>query len=353
MENPRDPLSERDGAILTVVVREFIRTGRPVSSTRVTAHTDLGLSSASVRIVMSRLEEKGWLTHPHTSAGRVPTDQGYRFYVDRLTQEAGLLEEEEDQGILSSLHEEEANAEDIFRAATRLLASLSSYFSIVLRPCLEELVCESVDLLYVRAHKVMLVVTTEAQLVHVSALDFGGPADRRDVKLVSEFLHGLCSGHRLGDLVEVIREGVHLNRFTGSKSSLAAAVIDKGLHRLEKRSISWDGTPCLARHPEFSAVDELEGLLEALEQGRSIVEILETVGKVGGCAVRIGEEMRPGPFSRCSLVASAYGIGNRPLGALAILGPRRMRYGKAVSMVRSLSLALSARLMQRGSPGLS
>jgi len=264
-----------------------------------------------------------------------------------MKKESFQEEEEKHRDMVDSLHQEEAHAEDIFRAAIRLLANLSSYPSVILRPRLKELMCEAVDLIYVRPNKVMLVVTLEAQLIHLNALDFDGNADRRDVLMVSEFLHRLCKGHTLGHLPDVIREGIHLLQGVGTANSLTRAILERGLHRLERRSISWDGAPCLARHPEFIAAEDLEGLLEALERGGSIVDMLEGVARLGGCAVRIGQEMMPGPFSRCSLVASSYGIGDRHLGALAVLGPRRMRYATTVSMVRSLSRALSAALMER------
>ena len=336
------PLTDRQAAVLAFVVNEYTQTVRPVSSARVAANTKLGLSPASFRIILSELEWLGLLSHPHTSAGKIPTDKGYRYYVDYLM---GIVDSysSTDDNVCNILYEKES--EDLFKEATRVLSELTCYPSLVLPPKMGDLRCESMELAYLGPNRFLLAILTDSEVVHVKVVSLHGHASREDVSEASEFLRKVCRGRHLASLKEILRIGLDRLESEGLRQ-VVSAVLDKGLDCCENRSLIWYGVPWLAQQPEFDAAD-LGEFLGALEHGGSLLELLEAVAAEQGFTIKIGQELRPGPLCECSIVASSYGVGSRSLGAIAIVGPMRMCYARAVTGVRALSRALSAALEGR------
>jgi heat-inducible transcriptional repressor len=338
MVDAQDPqLSPRQELILARVVEEYVATGAPVGSKTLVQRAGLEVSSSTVRYELAVLEEQGLLMHPHTSAGRVPTDAGYRLFVDRLLDRLESRPGELDLD-LSGL---ESQVDSALRATTEALADLTHLLALVSAPPLETTIIRHVEVLLLQPHVVMVVVITSTGGVTKRLLTFEEPVDVGLAEWAGQYLNETVAGLKLGArLLRSRFEDAALSE--GERAfldQLRPAFTD--VLQAEEQALYVGGTAGVL--DEFRA-DELRTyrhLLEVLEQRAAVVDLLRASLGSKRPFVRVGPDLENPDLAGVSLVGAPYGLQHLNLGTVSLLGPTRMDYEKAIAAVRSAAHELS------------
>jgi heat-inducible transcriptional repressor len=330
-------LSERQGAILRRVVEEFVTTKQPVGSKTLVERSDLRVSPSTVRAELAELETLGLLTHPHTSAGRVPTEAGYRYYAAELL---GRLEPQPAQFPLD-LHTTRTEVEAALQATTEMLSQVTRLLALVSAPPIEATTIVRVEVLLLQPELAMVVVITSAGGVTKRLFHFDAPVDSGLAQWANEYLNETVAGLQLGtallrrrfdDPGLAQRERAFLDALRPAFTELVSAA---------QRLYVGGASDLLG---EVRA-DELEAYRSLFELVERRVEMLEVLGspvlESRGPFVRVGRELAHPALREIALVGAAYGLMHRTLGAVSLVGPVRMDYEKAVGAVRSAASELS------------
>jgi heat-inducible transcriptional repressor len=332
-------LTPRQEEILARVVHEYVATGAPVGSKTLVERTTLHVSSSTVRNDLAQLEELGLLSHPHTSAGRVPTDQGYRFFVDRVIE--SLEPRPSDLELSLDLSELQQEVDSALRATTEALADMTHLLALVSAPPLEATAIRRVEVILLQPNVVLVVVISATGGVTKRLFSFGETVDPGLVEWAGEYLNESLAGLQLGArLLRTRFEAPELStREKTFLNELRPAFTD--VLEVGEQALYVGGTAGLM--DEFRA-DDLTGyrrLLEVLEQRAALLELLRASLVSKRPFVRVGSEFEDPELARVSLVGAPYGLQQRNLGTVSLVGPLRMDYVKAIEAVRSASRALS------------
>ena len=330
------PLTERQREILARVIEEFVATGEPVGSRHLVEQTSLGVSPSTVRNELAELEARGLLTHPHTSAGRVPTERGYRFYADEL-----LARQEPRPGVFpldySALRRE---VDAALEATSEVLSRATSLLALVSAPPLETTTVRHVEVLLLNPRTVMAVVITSTGGVAKRAVSFEGPVDPGLAKWAGDYLNERVAGLRLGTS-RLRREFEESSLSAGERTFLAALkpAFTEVLQAEQRLYVG--GTEGLLADMRESELGFYRQVLVTLEKRAELLEILGVALDPRRAFVRVGGELEHPGFEDAALVAASYGLTNRALGAVGLLGPVRMDYEKALRSVRGAAQELS------------
>ena len=329
-------LDERKAAILRAVVEGYIETAQPVGSAHVARSTDMAVSSATVRNEMAVLEREGYLVQPHTSAGRIPTDKGYRFFVDQLSG-PGPLEPGKQQLVRDFFRKASGELEQMLQDTSRLLSRVTDYAAVVVGPAHEAAAVRSIQLVGLGPHTALLVVVLSNGVVEKRTLDLPQETGDERVSAAGAVLARALTGRSLGELPPAPTTG------DAEVDALAGLAVDalRGPHRDEPDQVFVGGASRMAE--AFDAVETVRQVLTTLEQQYVVVSLLEDVlGR--GLSVAIGAEHGLAPLSECAVVVAPYEVEGEQAGAIGVLGPTRMNYPQALAAVAVVSRRLGARL---------
>lgn len=334
------PLGARKARVLRAVVGDYIRTAEPVGSGTVATRYRLGVSPATIRNDMATLEEMGYLVQPHTSAGRVPTDFGYRFYVDTLPRRAALSDAQR-RAIASSFGEAPPDVEEVLRRTASLLSHLTRYAAVALAPDVERSRVAYTDLIPL-ASGALLVVVGDTGRVDKRVVETGDDVSEETVRRASEVVGRSVAGRRYGAARERIERAAATA--TGQERDVLAAV-GRAFADLE-RSGGPDhafigGAANIAGDEAFERRETVRRLFEALEEEAAVLRFLRGLAGEQEVAVTIGRENPVAAMREASVVVAPYRAGNRLAGAIAVIGPTRMHYPTSISAVRAVSRRLS------------
>jgi heat-inducible transcriptional repressor len=329
-------VEKRQGEILATVVRLFVSTGVPVGSKAVAEHLSEPLSSATIRNVMAELEEAGYLLQPHISAGRVPTDKAYRFYVDRMV-EATRLGLETRQFIDQFLASERGAPEKLMARTSLLLSQVSHNVGLVLGPPLNEKVLEHIKFVKLPERRVLAVIVSKPDLIENKVIHLDEDFTQEELDPASEFLNGEFRGWSLRAIrVEIFNRLEQMRVFCDRLVSTVATLFQWGaLGGEEPGALYVEGTETLLGQPDFGAPDVIRDLLKAFEEKVKLVKILtaclETTSS--GVWTLIGRENPAREMRHCAVIVAPYRYRNRIVGALGVVGPTRMEYDRAITTV--------------------
>ncbi|MGW8180814.1 MAG: heat-inducible transcriptional repressor HrcA [bacterium] len=329
-------LTQRCQVVLRLVIQEHIRTAAPVSSKTISEQYSLGVSAATIRNEMALLEEEGYLTHPHTSAGRVPTEKGYRYFVEKLMGESRLSPNER-RTISHQFHQARLELDQWMRLSAAVLAHSAGSASLVTAPKSSHCRMKHLELISIRDELVLLILVLQEGTVKQQILSWDGPVSQDELTPIARHLSDLWSGC---DQTEVVATRDSL---VGPEQKVADVVLQT-LRRLDARSSSEiyrDGLLNVLNQPEFVQSDSAQQIVRALEERQVIDTMVTDVMERGGLQIIIGGEGRWEELSEVSVVLARYGIHDQATGALGVLGPIRMQYGRAVSVVRYVSQLMS------------
>ncbi|EFA71447.1 heat-inducible transcriptional repressor HrcA [Cylindrospermopsis raciborskii S07] len=350
-------LTNRQQHILWATVRHYIATAEPVGSKALIEEFDLGISSATIRSVMGVLEKSGLLYQPHTSAGRIPSDSGYRIYVNQLMKPSAALVKEVESTLQQRLPWDDWSLEALLQGAAQILATLSGCITLITMPQANTTQIRHLQLLQVETGKVMVIVVTDGYETHSKVVDLFPESGvnqleaetiDRELQILSNFLNTSLRNYTLSDLANM--NWSELDREFQSYGEL----LKKSLTELLKRAsnppnsqIMVRGVGEVLRQPEFSQVQQVQTIMHLLEEEQEQLwklicdepEIEETgQPKV---TVRIGTENPLEPMRTCSLIFSSYRRGTVPVGRVGVLGPTRLDYENAIAVVAAAAAYLS------------
>ena len=339
-------LDSRQEQVLLAVVREYIRTAQPVSSAQLVERYGLNCSSATVRNVMARLEELGFLGQPHTSAGRVPQDLAYRYYVDRLV-ESGIGVPPEAPVIREEVVSAQAFLDSLMDQASRLLTETTRHTSLVLAPRLRRSFYRYLQLVPLGPRRLLFVLLTKTGSVVEKLVDLSVPVPSELLEGMTEALNRRLRGMPLteisAELLGELRPAVDEQILQG----LSLAARDDSLDSDSRLVLG--GTSRLLDQPEFKDVDRLRQILKVLEEEKILAEVLNKTLTTPGFRIWIGHENELAEMSGCSLLAATYHLRGEPLGTIGILGPTRMPYGRMLSILHCVAQSVSQKLEGLGS----
>lgn len=350
--NNRSELSARHKNILKATIKHYIATAEPVASKTLAKEYDFNVSSATIRNVMGRLEEAGLLYQPHTSAGRVPSDSGYRTYVDRLIVTNDSVDRKIQRIVQQELQIARANFEALIQQAAKILATLSGYIALITLPQNSNSTLYHLQLVKVAVDRVMLVIVTDSY--QTQSILMKSPLSKevdeatveQELQLLSNFLDRELKGFSLAELAaydwtKIDHEFTKYNDFLSSLSeSLQVALQSKN-----SSPMVMHGVAELLRQPEFSQLEQVQTLLSLLEEQQDqlspIIFTFPELKSLKQVSIKIGTENSLEPMQACTLVSANYYQDDVPVGSVGILGPKRMLYENAIALVKNTADYLS------------
>lgn len=356
-EERENALTRRAQDILRIIVQEHVRSGEPISSRHVSSLHSESLSAATIRHLMAELTELGLLTQPHTSAGRVPTDVGYRYVVDEVLAKGRRLPKRDVQRI-EALVLSSGKLEQLLSRSSRLLAEMTHQVGVALAPDLERVVVEHVEFVRIASHRIVAIFVTRSGLVTHRVIESEDELSQEELDVLSNRLCELLSGATLPEVRERLLGTLREDHRIASKLGRLAVdsvvtLLSEGVGEQEKE-LFVEGTSSLLDAPELSDIERLREVLRALEERTRLLHLLDGCLRAQGVQVLIGSETRDPDLAPMSVVASPYSAGT-VRGLVGIVGPRRMEYARAVALVdhfaRTISRALRAGDEQRSEEG--
>ena len=333
-------LDERKKKILQAVIRNYLETGEPVGSRTISKYTDLNLSSATIRNEMADLEEMGYILQPHTSAGRIPSDKGYRLYVDTMMEE----KEREVVEMKEMLVERQDKMETLLKQVARVLAQNTQYATMISAPQAKRNKLKFIQLSRVDANQILAVIVIEGNVIKNSILPVTEELD--DETLLK--LNILLNTHLNGLAIDEINLGMIsvMKQQAGIHSEIVSEVIDavaEGIRAEEDLEIYTSGTNNIFRYPELADQQKASELINTFEEKQLLGELLQdTQAENGttGIQVYIGAETPVQSMRDCSVVTATYELGGGMKGTIGIVGPKRMDYDKVVGTLRTIQTQL-------------
>ena len=328
-------LTPRQQLILGLVIREYVSIAQPVGSKTIQGY-GLGVSSATIRNEMAVLEERGYLTQPHTSAGRVPTDLGYRYFVERLMRESQLPVEEQ-RTIRHQFHQVGVDLEQWMRLAASVLARTAQSAAVVTSLKTDQCRLRHLELISIQDTLAMLIVVLEGGIVRQQMLSLEEPMNQDMLTQIANRLNDLCVGGTKQKVQSCFR-------MVGALEQQILAVVVEVLKSVDEQvglHLYRDGLLNILHQPEFTVPESARNVVHLLEDRTLLEGLLTEMLEVGGVQVIIGGEGRWNELSECSLVVSPYGVSGEATGALGVMGPMRMPYSRAISTVRYVAGLLS------------
>ncbi|MCV2489732.1 heat-inducible transcriptional repressor HrcA [Geodermatophilus sp. YIM 151500] len=326
---------ERRLEVLRAIVQDYVSTNDPVGSKALAERHDLGVSPATIRSDMAVLEEQGYITQPHTSAGRVPTDKGYRLFVDRLSAVKPLSMAE--RRAIERFLDGAVDLHDVLTRTVRLLASLTRQVAVVQWPTLSRSAVRHLEVVQLTASRLLLVLITDTGRVEQRVVESPVEIDADAVAELRSLLNATFGGARLGEAGGRVPELLETAppHLRGLLAVLSAALVETLVEPGEDRLVV-GGTANLARTSGLDFAGTVRPLLEALEEQ---VVVLRLIGEVdaGTVLVRIGEENAHEALAGASVVSVGYGSGGRSFGGLGVVGPTRMDYPGNMAAVRAVA----------------
>jgi heat-inducible transcriptional repressor len=330
-------ISPRQSFILRKVVQAHVALDQPVGSKWIAEQADVPWGPSTVRAELARLEEAGLLVHPHTSAGRVPTDRGYRFYVDELLSE-GRLPVPRKRVELSAMRRE---VDEAMRATTEQLSQVTNLLALVTAPPIETATVHRVEVLLLQPQVAMVVVITSTGGVTKRVVSYEEPVDPGLVGWAASYLNEALGGMDVGSrmLLAKLADAGLSQMERDFLDTLAPAFTE--LERTAESNLFMEGAARLLSEHRFDELSQIAGLMEVLEHRRALLAVLRDSLTEPSVYLRIGEENPTPELQSVSIVAANYGLARRNLGAVSVIGPVRMDYPGAIGAVREAARELS------------
>jgi len=343
---PEDILNEREREILRATVKEFINSGEPVGSRSVSKRYGLNLSPASIRNIMADLEEKGYLHQPHTSAGRIPTDRGYRCYVDSLIERFRLSKADEAR-IEKCYKPSSCELEDVMRMTSKVLSAYSHYIGMVFAPKLRSAQFKRIEFIHLQSERILVVLVSQSGVVIHKVIHMDEVMNQEQLNRISARLNDMLGGLTLEEVRDLI-----LSRMAEEKMLYddplrhAVKLGQKAFEGAEEGDFYVGGTANLVSQPEFADAERMRFIFSTFEEKGRLVKILDECLRQQSVSVIIGSENQAAEIGDCSLVACPYCYRDLPVGILGVLGPKRMEYPRIMSLVEYTAKLVSRMLAE-------
>lgn len=338
------PLKSREESVLSSVIHHYVATAKPVGSQMIAEEMDV--SSATIRNVLMRLEKRGLLTQPHTSAGRIPMDQGYRFYVDRLMQ-ARNLSLREKQSIEQEYDRARDEVQTLMRHTAKILSAMTRLTGLAVFHVPQEISINHFKLVPIDSKMVMVILVLGNGLVKEEMVRLDAPVRFKEINKIAQLLNSRFSGHSLTEIQEsLLKEAESVKETRISILETILKLIDNAL-RFTMDEIHMDGAYHLMEQPEFKNVERMEQVVRLVEEKKPLAQVLNRFWNRSGLSVEIGREFSNTSLQGFSLVHIPYSFQGKVVGALGVLGPTRMAYDRVSGVVHYIARYLEDSLTRR------
>lgn len=330
-------LDERKQKILQAIIRNYMETGEPVGSRTISKYSDLNLSSATIRNEMSDLEEMGYIVQPHTSAGRIPSDKGYRLYVDRILEEKN----HEVQELKDLMIERTDKMEQVLKQVVKVLAANTNYATMVSAPTYHRNKLKFIQLSKVNATQILTVIMIEGNVVRNKVIDVTEELDQETVLKLNILLNSVLNGLSIEEINLAMIQ--NLKEQAGIHSELVGSVIDavaEVIHSEDEVEIYTSGATNIFRYPELSDNGKASELISTFEEKQQLSDLVNQTlenSDSKGIQVYIGQETPIQSMKDCSVVTATYELGEGLQGTIGIIGPKRMDYENVLKTLKTLT----------------
>jgi len=332
-------LTVRELKVLQNLITHYIQTADPVGSRVIANKFRMGLSPATIRNTMQDLEELGLIKQPHTSAGRIPTDVGYRVFVDMLLKAEPLTEPERAK-IGAMISANRRGLDSILSQTTKILGEITSQLGIMISPRFEEGILTRIDLIPVSDGKLLVIVAVKSGLAKTILIEVESDISMEELRQMELILNERLAGNSLGHLRKTLSERL---ADTSCSPRLLKLFLDAGdeiLSDIKDEKLHFTGADRLFNQPEFADRGKLTEFIKLLEEQKELIEFVESKSMAGGIVITIGSEIPINQIQGCSLVTTNYKIG-KVSGTIGIIGPTRMPYSKLISIVEYTAKTLT------------
>jgi len=346
-----DPLNmdERKQSILLNVVDDYIQNAEPVGSRSIAKNYIEKLSAATIRNVMSDLEDLGFLKQPHPSAGRVPTDKGYRFFVDQLLRPPNFLEEADN---FTSQENNGKNLYEVLEKACINLSQSTNHTGLVMIPSFSNTLFKHIEFIKVGQKEALAVFFSELGVLQNKVIPIEKEITQDDLTSISRYLNEEFSGKSIKrirqELLHALKhEKAHYNKLMQKALEFSSQIISEEKEN-DAETLLVEGALNLFDHPEFKVdLEKIKLLLKTLEEKTKLIKLLDLCLQHDGMTIFIGEENQAEEMEGCSLIAQNYQMGNEKMGTVAIVGPKRMDYKSAIALVNHTAKSVSKMISEQ------
>ena len=327
-------MDERKRRILQAIIDDYIDTAEPIGSRTIARKHELGLSSATIRNEMSDLEEMGYLAQPHTSSGRVPSDKGYRLYVDQLMQVHDLNSDDIDK-IKSAMEMRINELSQLIRQASAVLSRFTKYTSMAITPQMKTSTIKAIQVVPIEDGKAMIIVVTNARVVRNKLVKISESVPPDMLIMISNVLNNKLAGLTIEEVnLGMIKE---MAKEVGISGEILLPILDGAadcINLIDNPEVYIEGTTNIFNHPEFRDMVKARDFMNILDEKASLCKMLFDSIETSGITVRIGTENDISGIKECSLVTANYIFADTFVGTIGIIGPTRMEYPKVISSLR-------------------
>jgi heat-inducible transcriptional repressor len=341
-------LDERRALVLRAIVSHYVSTGEPVGSKTLVERFKIPVSAATVRNDMGALEETGYIYQPHTSAGRIPTDAGYRHFVDTYSSDARLPESDA-RRVRQFFGEPRWELEDSLRQTASLLSKLTDHAAVIFAPVLERSTVRKIELVRLTGDRAMVIVVTDTGRVENHVVHIPESVDEVQLSLATEMLNKIGTGVVIENVASEIRAA--LDRFPLELRPAVEPVVHvlaEEITDAEGERVFLEGASTIVDEAKFADLETVRGVISALEHRRLLLEVMAEALSSGSVSVRIGSENSVAEMQRCTVITAPYGVEGSLLGSLGIVGPTRMDYARTIGAVYEVSSQLGRMLTDLG-----
>ncbi len=339
-------LEERNRKVLQAVIDSYIASGSPIGSSVLARRYSFGLSSATLRNIMADLEELGFLTHPHTSAGRIPTERGYRYYIDSLISVENDTDDFEDQlRQAPPLHS--GDLQEIMQEASRFLATLSHGAGGVIAPSEPDGIYKHIEFVRLRGRQVLIIFVTNTGIVQNKLIELDESIQQRDLNYFSSYLDGELEQKTLPQIRQQLTEQMREEKIVFMKLMEETYRASQEVQERDADKVYIGGASQVLESPDFANVEKMRTLFKALEDKYKLLKLLDSSAAAEGIKVFIGSENPFFEMQGCSMVVSSYQAGANVVGTLGVIGPTRMPYRQVIHVVDYTAKLLSKLLGER------
>lgn len=339
-------LNERKRTILKSIIDNYIESAQPVGSRTIARKHELGLGSATIRNEMADLEELGYITQPHTSAGRIPSDKGYRFYVDNLMQVQSLAQDEMIR-IRKAMDERIEEINRLFRKASIIISNITGYTSVVVSPQLSRTRIKSIQLIKIDEKSILVVVVAGGGIVKNKLISHNQIVEDVHLAKLNQAANLFLADKSIGQLTMPV--AVDLQREINMPAEVILAIlesVDECIKKIETTDIYLEGITNILNYPEFSDLIKAREILDLLNEEEIITGLVRSVTKDKQFDFKIGSENQIDEMKDLSIITTVYGREGKDVGTIGVIGPTRMAYSKVVSSIKYIRELLNKEIIR-------
>jgi len=326
-------LNKRFREVLELIIMDYICSAEPVGSRTICKRYGIQLSPATVRNVMADLEDLGFLWQPHASAGRIPTDKAFRFYVDKILDVQSLNQTEREK-IRREYRISQYDIPEMMRETSRILSGLSNYAGVILTPKMASTIFKHIQFIRLSVDQILVIFVTSTGAVQNRIIQMENNLSQDELDRISRYLNEMLEGLTLAQVRRRILKEMEGERIAYDNLMKQALKLGhRAFNRQEEKELYIDGKMNILDEPEFADVEKMKSLFRAFEEKSFLITLLDKCLAGEGVQITIGSESEFSEMEGCSLISAPYGRLDRTSGILGILGPRRMNYSRVISLV--------------------